>query len=103
MHVIMASWQKGVQTTALEKQCSLPPLTCAPREEDWAKLSPNSDIQLTDYMNCDDNELTSERLSINKICDAAENTKEDGVDSEGVEEEVPIPTFGEATASFEAV
>jgi hypothetical protein len=56
-------------------------------------------------MNCDDNELTTERLSINKICDAEEKTKEDeGVDSEEeVEEEVPIPTFGEAISGFEAV
>jgi hypothetical protein len=51
-------------------------------EEDWVKLTLNSDIQFTDYINCDDNELTTERLSINKICDAAENTKKDGVYSE---------------------
>jgi hypothetical protein len=56
-------------------------------------------------MNCDDDELTTEILSINKICDAAEKAKEDeGVHSEEeVEEEVPIPTSGEAIASFEAI
>jgi hypothetical protein len=51
-------------------------------------------------VNCDDNELTTERSSTNKICDAAKKTKEEeGVDSEEkVAEEVPIPTFGEAIA-----
>lgn len=39
-------------------------------------------------MNFNDNKLTTERQSINKIYDVAENRKEDGVDSEGVKEGV---------------
>lgn len=39
-------------------------------------------------MNCKDNKLTTERQSINKIYDVAENRKQDGVDSEGVKEEI---------------
>jgi hypothetical protein len=42
-------------------------------------------------------------LSINKICDAVKQPKKEGECKKKIEEEVPIPTFGEAFASFEAV
>jgi hypothetical protein len=72
-------------------------------EEDWRKLS--SEIDFSDFVICDDDDLTTSGLSIEDMCDAAEKDMEnnDAESDEEVEEVTPVPTFGEAVAGFEAV
>jgi hypothetical protein len=73
------------------------------REEDWRKLS--YEIDFSNSVICDDDVLTTSRLSIEDMCDAAEKYMEnkDAESDEEVEEVTPVPTFGEAVAGFEAV
>jgi hypothetical protein len=73
------------------------------REEDWRKLS--SEIDFSDFVICDDDVLTTSRLSIEDVYNAAEKDMEnkDAESDEEVEEVTPVPTFGEAVAGFEVV
>jgi centromere protein B len=71
-------------------------------EEDWKKVS-NQAVTFTEFVNCDNDVMTTVLLIVEDIGDAASEDKDVREKSDDLDEEQPVPAFGEAVAAFETV
>jgi hypothetical protein len=57
-------------------------------------------FSFTEFVNCDNNVMTTVFLSVEDICNAASEDKDVREESDDLDEEQPVPTFGEAVAAI---
>lgn len=64
----------------------------------WKKATLNTEIQFKDFLNCDDNLLTTARMTTQEICSAVNKQDKAAQSEQRVSNVWPIPSYGKAVS-----